>query len=99
MPNLTRNHYFFLGMLILLVGLQFRFVQTYKLKQPVAKYIAKKIHKTAPGEEPTPEAAYVQSGGDIPDNKRSVQPPKYLNLSCISIGAVLILHGVAMRPN
>lgn len=97
MPNITRNHYFFLGMFILLLGLQFRFVETYVLKPPVAKFLAQKFKKSAPDQPPTVQDIFVNS--DLPIAPHPIQPPKYLNFACISIGAVLILHGVAMRPD
>ncbi len=94
MRDLNRNQFFLLGMLLLLLGLQFRLVDTVILTPDAAKLII--------GEpRPIPPASFSFSTllpGQQPTPKRTVRPPEWLGYALLSLGAVLILHALAM-PN
>lgn len=96
----NRNQYFMVGLVILFIGLQFRFVETFVLSQPVTLFLAEKTGKITPG-----QAEVVQNGTSLfgtPKRrpqvvKKEFKPPKWLGLALMSIGGVLILHSLAMR--
>ncbi len=85
----NRNQFFLLGMLLLLLGVQFRLVESFQLNDKAQKMFA---HGQA-----TPQATVVSL---IPDNSplphKVIHPPQWLGYSLISIGSVLILHALAM---
>ena len=99
----NRNHYFMIGLVLLVFGIQFKFVDSYVLSEDAAKFVAKRMGK----KETAPAAVtrsifqpFVAAGAVAPSPaQRSWQPPAWLGWSLISVGAVLILHALAMgRP-
>jgi len=95
--ELNRHHYFMLGMVILLLGLQFRWVHTYVLSEKTTTFIASKIAKSdEPSAEDPSQAKVDATATRIP---REIRPPRWLGFSLLSVGAILILHALAMpRP-
>jgi hypothetical protein len=102
----NRNQYFMVGLVILLLGIQFRMVDSYLLSKPVTKFLAEKTGKASPQTlnavsrfENSPLSIFSLNKQQ---NKASilqkvVSPPTWLGLALISIGAILILHSFAMR--
>jgi hypothetical protein len=94
MMDLNRNQFFLAGVLVLLMGIQFRMVDSFVLNQDFAKMISKKQHR------PVATASFsIQTLLPIktPAPARRVRPPQWLGYSLLSIGAVLVLHSMAMR--
>jgi len=94
MLDINRNQFFLAGVLVLLLGIQFRMVDSFVLNQKFAKMITKKQNR------PVATASFsIQAL--LPANKpapsRTVRPPDWLGYSLLSIGAVLVLHSMAMR--
>ena len=93
--ELNRNHYLGIGMILLLLGLQFRFVDSFQLTDATTKFLAKRMKKEVTATQ-SPMAAIF--GQRKPDTiQKTVRPPKWLGWSLISIGAVLVLQSLAMR--
>lgn len=96
MRDLNRNQYFLMGVLLVLLGGQFRLVETVVLTPEAAKLLI--------GEpRPAPTATFALSqwlpGHRSTSNHRTIRPPDWLGYALLSIGAVLILHAMAMpRP-
>ena len=101
----NRNQYFMVGVVILLLGVQFRMVDSYLLSKPVTKFLAEKTGKASPQTlnavsriESSPLSFFSfnrQSKTSI--LQKTVRPPAWLGLALISVGAILILHSFAMR--
>ena len=86
----TRNHYFFAGVLTLLLGWQFRQVDSFVLNDKVTRFLA----------ERTGDSSQSTMLDILPSSTpvhKVVKPPKWLGWSLISIGAVLVLHSLAMK--
>lgn len=95
--DLNRNQFFLMGLVVLALGLQFRLVDTYVLNAEATKFAAEKFG--TPQQQaatttfiPTLESAGAGSTATL----RSVKPPTWLRWATISVGAVLILHSLAM---
>ena len=95
--ELNRNQFFLIGLVILLLGIQLRVVDSYTLNQKLAEEIAKR-------RKPTPVAASFGTMGDTfatpmaaPAFNRNLDPPGWLGWALISVGGVLICHSLAMR--
>ncbi len=92
----NRNQFFFLGALILFIGLQVRVVSAYVLNQDATRFLAERTHSSSSA----PEQALVSFTGDaglLPN--KVIRPPVWLGWCLISVGAVLMLHSLAMpRP-
>lgn len=95
--ELNRHHYFTLGLVILFIGIQGRMVYSVDLTPQCVKFLADKTGH--------PMAAAIKSADDTSIAGNTVAPgktivfPEYAGWSSLSIGAVLILHALAMpRP-
>jgi hypothetical protein len=94
--NLNRNQFFLIGLVLLLLGLQFRLVDTFVLNEDSTRFLAKQKAKSE--ENPVwslPVAMAARS--PMPIQRKRIRPPRWLALSLISVGAVLVLHSFAMK--
>lgn len=77
--------------MILLVGLQVRMVFAYVLNEDTTQFLAHKTHTSSS------EGALVSFAGDIGAiPNKVIHPPEWLGWCLISVGAVLMLHSLAM---
>jgi hypothetical protein len=92
--DITRNQYFFAGLACLLLGLQFRMVESFELTPEFTQYLAERTgHPLAS----VSAATQTLTQSDAPLVKKTVHPPEWIGWSLISIGAVLVLHSGAMK--
>jgi hypothetical protein len=91
--DLNRNQFFFIGLLVLLIGLQTRYVSSYQLTPKATQFLAERTGSTA-------QASIFSAAGGLGMGPRKVlTPPEWLPWCLISVGAVLCLHSLAMpRP-
>jgi hypothetical protein len=90
--DLNRHQFLFLGLFVLLVGLQFRYVDAYVLNPQTTKFLAERT-----GLATSSATAVFSAAGSAP--RKVVKPPEWLSWCLISVGAVLALHSLAMpRP-
>jgi hypothetical protein len=90
----NRNQFFILGLILLLLGLQIRMVESYVLNEKASRFIAERV---------TP--AVADANGSVrpfmpalgPTPRRTVHPPTWLGFALMSTGGVLILHSLAMK--
>jgi hypothetical protein len=92
--DITRNQYFFAGLACLLVGLQFRMVDTVELTPEFTQFLAERTGHPLAAVSATTQA---MTQSDRPMVKKMVQPPEWIGWSLISLGAVLILHSWGMK--
>lgn len=91
----NRNQFFFLGVFILLVGIQARMVDSYTLSTKASKFLAERSSgAVASASDNSGLASSI-----APMGNKTLHPPEWLGWCLISIGAVLVLHSLAMpRP-
>lgn len=88
----NRNQYFFLGIVVLLIGLQLRMVSSYVLTDDATRFLAERTRSSSG------QAALVSFANDMGGSSQKViRPPEWLGWCMISVGSVLILHSLAMR--
>ena len=87
--ELNRNQYFFIGLVVLALGLQLRVVTAYVLNQEATQFLAEKFHKPAEGQT----LSLVAQGTGA---RKVLEPPEWLGWCMISVGSVLVLHSLAM---
>ena len=90
--ELNRNQYFFLGIVILLVGVQVRNVSAFVLTEDATRFLAE--HTGRADSEGTLMSLTSDMGAGP---KKVLQPPEWLGWCLMSVGAVLILHSLAMK--
>jgi hypothetical protein len=89
--ELNRNHYFMAGMVLLLLGIQLRLVDSYVLNEESTRILT-----------PRPETVGMASLRPIfqavaAPSRKVIKPPESLGWALMSIGSVLILHALAMK--
>jgi hypothetical protein len=94
MTDISRNQFFFAGLACLLLGIQFRVVDSFELTPEFTQFLASRTgHPMAS----VNAAAQTLTLSDKPLARKSVRPPEWLGFSLMSIGAVLILHSFGMK--
>lgn len=92
--ELNRNHYFAIGLVILFVGIQLRYVESFTLNEPTSKFIATQLGDNPSAGKP---ASFFPAAGPTP--RRTIVPPPWLGWVMLSFGSVLVLQSLAMaRP-
>jgi hypothetical protein len=89
--DLNRNQFFFIGLVVLLLGLQLRFVSAYVLNPEATQFLAERT-----GETQAAASSFFTLTSTPGMARKVVQPPEWLGWCLISVGAVLILHILAM---
>ncbi|HEX3724629.1 MAG TPA: hypothetical protein VHV08_00235 [Pirellulales bacterium] len=92
--EINRNQYFMIGLVILLLGLQLRSVETYVLNEKASRFIAERL-TPAVADADGSVRPFVPVVGSTP--RRTLRPPTWLGYAIMSVGAVLVLHSLAMK--
>jgi hypothetical protein len=90
--ELNRNQYFFLGLVIVLLGVQLRMVSSYTLTQEATKFLAERSQGS--GADSTLFAISSDMGAGP---QKVIHPPEWVGWCLMSVGSVLILHSLAMK--
>ncbi len=90
--ELNRNQYFFLGIVILLMGVQLRMVSAYVLTEDATRFLAERTQSSSA------QGAVVSLSSDLGTlSPKVIHPPEWMGWCLISIGSVLVLHSLAMK--
>jgi len=90
----NRNHYFMAGLVVLVLGIQMRMVDSFVLSSESTRFLATRF-QNAKG------ATFAQMvpAGSSSGPRKTLRPPEWLGWAMISFGSVLVLHSLAMpRP-
>ena len=93
--EIKRHHYFIAGVIILFLGIQFRYIESFTLNEESSRFIAEHLRRSERPATATLSSLFRVSPS--PSSMRNVQPPRWLGFSLLSLGAVLVLHGAVMR--
>jgi hypothetical protein len=94
MMDITRNQFFFAGLLCVLLGAQFRLVESFELTPQFTQFLAERTgHPLAS----VNAAAQTLTQSDKPLAKKVVRPPDSIGWGLLSFGSVLILHSWGMK--
>jgi hypothetical protein len=97
--DLNRNQYFLAGLVILAMGMQFRMVETVTLNKECTEFLQRRMAKKEPGAA-RPASTFALWGETKAAEKipslRTMRPPIWLGYALLSVGAVLVLHSLAM---
>jgi len=101
--ELNRNHYFMIGIVLLLLGLQIRLVDSYLLTEEATKIVAKHMKKVKEVQQQQPQnppSLFMQAPPTpavMAPKQQKISVPQWIGWACISAGGVLVLHSLAMR--
>ena len=92
--DINRNQFFMFGVLVLLLGVQFRVIDRYVLNDQATHFLAKRT-----AGENSSQAAAVRAADSTNRSlpRHVVEPPEWTGWCLMSIGAVLILHSLALK--
>ncbi len=90
----TRNRYFMAGTLLVLLGIQFRMVQSFVLNESTTRTLAKVSKQTQVTSSNDTMTSFLMQVHPSP--KKRVEPPRWLGLAMVAVGAVFALHAMAM---
>lgn len=90
--DLNRHQFLFIGLIFLFLGLQVRFVTAYELSPEATQFLAKHTGQASASSN----SLFAASSGIGMGPRKTLEPPEWLSWCLISIGAVLVLHSLAM---
>ena len=94
MMDITRNQFFFAGLLCLLLGMEFHMVDSFELTPEFTEFLADRTgHPLAA----VNDGIQLVTQSDKPPAKKTVYPPDSIGWGLISFGSVLILHSWGMK--
>lgn len=91
--SMYRNRYFLIGLLLLLLGVQFRMVDSFVLNEPATRALARITEKTAVADNSPMSSFMLQLS---PSPRKRVRPPRWLGLALIAVGAVISCHAITI---
>jgi hypothetical protein len=89
--EINRNQYFLAGMVILLLGIQLRLVDTFELNDHTTRFIAQRSGQT------DVQTSLMFTSAQVTGGKKQIKPPQWIGWCLLSVGSVLILHSLAMK--
>ena len=99
---MDRNQFFMAGLIVLFLGLQLRYVDSYVLTDDCTKFLAKRFAKKTKIGKTASQFPSLFNTTRAPEvtMRKTVQPPNWLGWALLSAGAVMILQSFAMpRPS
>lgn len=93
MVDFNRNQWIMLGVVLLLLGIQFRYVQALVLNERATQFLAKRLQEA----ELASSDATTAMAAAAPVVKKRIEPPRWLGLALLSAGTVMAVHGLSMR--
>jgi hypothetical protein len=90
----NRNQWFLAGIVVLLLGLQLRYVTTFVLNERTTQFLAQRLKDAEMIASNDPETAMAASA---PIAKKAITPPPWVGYMLVSVGSVLLLYSLAMK--
>ena len=91
--SMYRNRYFLLGVLFILLGVQFRMVDSFVLNESTTRALAKISKKTSVADNSSMTNFMMQI---YPKPTKRITPPRWLGLAFIAVGAVMGCHAISL---
>jgi len=93
----NRNQYFMAGMVVLLLGIQMRLVDTFVLNERATQFLAQRIQQFKNKQLASASDTPTLMASQAPIHKHPLTPPPWIGWAFISVGSVLILHSLALK--
>jgi hypothetical protein len=91
--SMYRNRYFLLGILLILLGIQFRMIDSFVLNESATHALAR-FNKSAPvADNSGVSSLFVQM---YPKPGKRIEPPRWMGLAMITLGAVISCHALVI---
>jgi hypothetical protein len=93
MVEFNRNQWIMLGIVLLLLGLELRYVKAFVLNERTTQFVAQRLQEV----ELAATDAATSLAAAAPIAKKRIEPPRWLGLALLSAGAVMTVHGLALK--
>jgi hypothetical protein len=90
----NRNQWFLAGIVVLLLGLQLRYVETFVLNERTTQFLAQRMKDA---EMVASNDVGTSLAASAPMAKKSVSPPRWVGCMFVSVGSVLLLYSLALK--
>ena len=91
--DIDRNRYFMFGIILFLLGLQFRLVDSFVLNENSTRALQKFAQKAKITDNNLATNVYMQVA---PSPKKSLNPPNWLGFVLLTVGGVISLHAMVL---
>ncbi len=91
--SMYRNRYFLAGLLLILLGIQFRMVDSFVLNEHATRALARVSKSGAVADTSSMSSMML---GIHPNPTKRVEPPRWLGLAMITVGAIVSFHAIAI---
>jgi hypothetical protein len=89
----SRNTYYCVGLVLLLLGLEFRLVDTATLNPEATAFLAKQAKHPVAAVNAAVQAVNPEAK---PIGKKTVKPPDWIGYALLCAGAVFVFHALGM---
>jgi hypothetical protein len=93
----NRNQFFMAGMLILLLGVQFRAIDTFVLNERTTQVIAQRMQAWKQPQMASAGSLPAMLAANGPVGNHRLRLPPWLGWALVSVGSVLILHSLSLK--
>lgn len=93
----NRNHYFLIGIVLILLGVQCRYVTAVVLNDKATQFVATKFGNRPAMSESRPSLTAAIFTSTPPPSRRTVELPPWLGFALISAGSICVLHAIAIK--
>ncbi|MEQ1825513.1 MAG: hypothetical protein ABL921_06185 [Pirellula sp.] len=90
--DIDRNRYFMLGVILFLLGLQFRLVDSFVLNESTTRTIHRFAQQSKIADSNLATNVYMQVGTP----KKAMRPPHWLGFVLLTVGGVMSLHALVL---
>ncbi len=91
--DITRNQYLLAGLVLIFLGAEFRLIESVQLTQEFTQFLARRTNHPAVA---TTDAVDGLLGTTTKLPPKTVVPQEWIGYSFLALGAVLVLHSLAM---
>ncbi len=88
-----RNRYFMFGVLIFLIGIQFRMIDSFVLNESSTRALHRIAKNSQMANSNVATNVYMNVA---PSPKKSVKPPNWLGWALLTVGGVMSLHAMVL---
>jgi hypothetical protein len=90
--DIDRNRYFMFGVILFLLGLQFRLVDSFVLNESSTRA----LHKFAQSSKIADSNVATDIFMDVGSPRKSVKPPNWVGFVLLTVGGVMSLHAMVL---
>jgi hypothetical protein len=92
----NRNRYFMFGVLMLLLGIQFRMVNSFVLNETGTRALARIAQESQLASQDFTSELYINAH---PKPRKTIRPPGWLGWVLLTAGGVICLHAMVLPPH